>query len=275
MIEEHPALSCPTAPLAATPGEPAAAPLGATQISDYGRRGWVMCPEFFSVQETAAIRRWTDEVVLLPELPGTHMLYRESSCLDADTRLIQRIENFCPHHPQLDELIRRGRLHRAVEQLIGRSAVLFKEKINFKMPGGAGFEAHQDQQAGWSVYAPVFITAMVSIDAATIDNGCLEVSTKPRRTRMIGKEWSPLSAAELRDDVLSPIATRPGDVLFFDSFVPHASKPNRTAQSRRILYLTFNAAEYGDQRERYYAAKRAAFPPDVERDPRVEYRFRV
>ena len=35
-----------------------------------------------------------------------------------------------------------------VGELFGEPAVLFKEKINFKMPGGAGFKAHQDQQAG-------------------------------------------------------------------------------------------------------------------------------
>ena len=45
---------------------------------------------------------------------------------------------------------------------------------------GAGFEAHQDQQAGWSTYAPIFITALVGIDRATTENGCLEMSDAPR-----------------------------------------------------------------------------------------------
>ena len=64
--------------------------------------------------------------------------------------------------------MRRGRLAEAIDQLIGAPACLFKEKINFKMPGGAGFEAHQDQQAGWSRYANMFVTALVTIDRATI-----------------------------------------------------------------------------------------------------------
>jgi hypothetical protein len=45
--------------------------------------------------------------------------------------------------------------------------VLFKDKINFKMPGGLGFKAHQDRHAGWSHHAPIFVTAMVSVDPAT------------------------------------------------------------------------------------------------------------
>jgi len=64
-------------------------------------------------------------------------------------------------------------------------------------------------------------------------------------------------------------------VLFFDSYVPHASKANTTSSSRRILYLTYNGASQGDHRTRYFADKRANFPPDIERKPGVEYRFRV
>ena len=63
--------------------------------------------------------------------------------------------------------------------------------------------------------------------------------------------------------------------MFFDSYVPHASKPNLTRTNRRVLYLTYNRAVDGDQRERYFADKRAAFPPDIERIPGIEYRFRV
>ncbi|MEC8204785.1 MAG: phytanoyl-CoA dioxygenase family protein, partial [Pseudomonadota bacterium] len=47
--------------------------------------------------------------------------------------------------------------------------------MNFKLPGGDGFELHQDQQAGWGTYTDFFITALVSIDAATEENGCLEL----------------------------------------------------------------------------------------------------
>jgi 2-aminoethylphosphonate dioxygenase len=74
---------------------------------------------------------------------------------------------------------------------------------------------------------------------------------------------------------LLPVTTRAGDVVFFDSYVPHASKPNLTAEQRRILYVTYNRASDGDHRTAYYADKRASFPPDIERLPGVEYRFRV
>jgi ectoine hydroxylase-related dioxygenase (phytanoyl-CoA dioxygenase family) len=155
---------------------------------------------------------------------------------------------------------------------MGGPVVLFKDKINYKMPGGAGFKAHQDQQAGWSVYAPLFVTAMVTLDPATLENGCLELAPRRQGQGLIGEQWVPLEESGLR---LQPVPTAPGDVIFFDSFVPHASKANLTDSPRRILYLTYNLASQGDHRERYFADKHASFPPDVDRDQEKTYVFRV
>jgi 2-aminoethylphosphonate dioxygenase len=251
------------------------AELGSAALQSFARQGWTVAPGFFSAAETSQLALFTQELVDLPELPGRQMVYREPSLLDPQTRVVQRIENFCPHHVSFDRLIRGGRLQSAVEQLLGVPAVLFKDKINFKMSGGAGFEPHQDQQAGWSRYAPLFLTALVSIDPATPENGCLEMSNSSRQSRMIGREWAPLNAEEMAGFELIPVPTRPGDVVFFDSYVAHASRPNLTPDQRRVLYVTYNRASDGDHRVSYYADKRASFPPDIERLPGVEYRFRV
>lgn len=66
----------------------------------------------------------------------------------------------------------------SVAQLFREAAVLFKDKINFKLPGGDGFKAHQDVQAGWDAYASVHITAMLSIDRTTAENGWLEMAPR-------------------------------------------------------------------------------------------------
>ncbi|MGK9168748.1 phytanoyl-CoA dioxygenase family protein [Inquilinus limosus] len=262
-------------PADATAAGPLSAPLSDGDLAAYTRTGWVAARGFFSPDEAAAISRWTDELVAMPEEPGKHMVYYEPSLLDPTKRVVQRIENFCPYHPEFDGLVRHGRLFRAVEQLLGAPSCLFKEKINFKMAGGAGFEPHQDQQAGWSRYAPIFLTVMVSVDRATVENGCLEMADMPRLTGLIGEEWKPLTEAQMASFQLVPVPTEPGDVLFFDSYAPHASKPNLTDKARRILYLTYNRLADGDHRELYFTEKRANFPPDIERQPGKEYKFRV
>jgi hypothetical protein len=241
----------------------------------YRRHGWMLARGFFTRAEMANVTRYVDEVARLPELPGRQMVYHEPSLLDPAVRVVQRIEDFCSYHAPLDSLVRGGRLQTLVESVSGFPVVLFKDKINFKMPGGAGFELHQDQAAGWSRYAPLFITAMVTIDASTPENGCLEVASASRRQALIGPEWQPLAVDALERFELQPLPTSPGDAVVFDSFVPHASGPNLTRSARRVLYVTYNRTADGDQRARYYADKRAAFPPDIERTPGVEYRFRV
>jgi ectoine hydroxylase-related dioxygenase (phytanoyl-CoA dioxygenase family) len=250
-------------------------PLDRAHLDDYVRLGWCVARGFYPSAEAAALAQWTEAVTALPEVANRQMVYHEKSLVDGEVRLIQRIENFCPYHANFDRAVRKGRLIRAIEQLLGEPAVLFKDKINFKMPGGAGFEPHQDQQAGWTVFAPLFVTALICIDPATLANGCLEMADVPRLGGMIGREWAPLTDREMSGFNLIPLPAEPGDVVFFDSYVPHASKPNLTDQARRALYLTYNRAIDGDHRVRYFADKRAAFPPDVEREAGVDYKFRV
>ena len=139
---------------------------------------------------------------------------------------------------------------------------------------GAGRE-HQDQQAGWGTYADFFITALVSIDEATVENGCLEVAAGWHDKGLVGDEWTPLGEGETADMVFEPYPTQPGDAMFFDSYAPHRSGPNLTESARRVLYVTYNRASEGDHRAAYFADKRKSFPPDIERDPDKTYVFRV
>jgi len=236
------------------------------------RDGYLVVRNFVSPHQLAELLQWTAQLEGAPEVSGRHWVYREDSMTTPARRVIQRIENFCPYHAGFDRFIRDSALVRWTGALMGAPVVLFKDKINFKMPGGAGFKAHQDQQAGWTVYAPLFVTAMVTLDAATLENGCLEVAAGRHREGLIGEQWKPLEEQGLN---LQAIPTGPGDVIFFDSFVPHASKPNLTDSPRRILYITYNLASEGDHRERYFADKHASFPPDIDRDREKTYVFRV
>ncbi len=234
--------------------------------------GFLVVPGFFDAGQMKDILSWTEELQHAPEVAGQHWVYHEDSLTEPGKKVIQRIENFCPSHAGFDALVRHGSLTRWTDALMGGPVVLFKDKINFKMPGGPGFKAHQDQQAGWGRYAPLFMTALVTIDAATIENGCLEFVAGRHREGLIGAEWNPLEEEGLG---LTPLPTAPGDVVFFDSFAPHGSKPNFTSQPRRLLYLTYNLLSEGDHRDIYYAEKHAAFPPDIEREAGARYVFRV
>lgn len=244
----------------------------ASELAAFDRDGVLVVRGFLEPAQFADVLAWTEEITTEPEILGRHMVYYEDSLTEPDRRIVQRIENFCPFHAGFDRLLRQGKLTAWTGALMGGEAVLFKDKINFKLPGGSGFKPHQDQQAGWSAYAPLFLTAMLTIDESTVENGCLEIATGRRVLGLVGEEWQPLETEGLG---LEPVPTKPGDMIFFDSFVPHASGPNRTEASRRILYVTYSLAAYGDHRARYFADKRRDFPPDIEREPGRTYTFRV
>ena len=82
--------------------------------------------------------------------------------------MLNRLENFSPYHEGFERFFH-GRLEQAMSDLFSEPAVLFKEKSISKLPGGGGFEPHQDHQAGWSSYCKICISALVGIDEATLE----------------------------------------------------------------------------------------------------------
>jgi ectoine hydroxylase-related dioxygenase (phytanoyl-CoA dioxygenase family) len=244
------------------------------QIRDFHRDGFLVLRGLYSTSEITDIADWTDALASAPEQPGKVMMYFETSRANGH-RILSRIENFVPFHDGFAALITRRRMYQAVSELFGEPALLFKDKINFKMPGGDGFKAHQDVQAGWDDYASLHITAMVAIDETTPANGSLEFIPGAHRDGLLGEKWSPLKDADTDERPYTALHCQPGDAVFFDSFAPHRSDPNLTDQARRVLYISYNRASEGDHRQQYYADKRRSYPPDIEREPGKNYRFKV
>ena len=245
------------------------------QLASYARDGFLVVPGLFDPAEAARLAAWTDEVTAWPETPGRHMVYWEAHRHEPGRRVRSRIENFHPYHAGFRAAFDEGPIAAVAAALLDGPAVLFKDKINFKMPGGDGFKAHQDVQAGWDTYASLHITAMVSIDSTDVENGCLEMAAGHHQRGLIGKSWQPLEGSGAEGIEYVPYPTQAGDALFFDSYTPHRSAPNRTASARRVLYITYNRVSEGDHRARYYADKRKNYPPDCEREPGREYVFQV
>ena len=246
--------------------------LSEKKIKEFKETGFLIIRGLYSNEKLKKIIQWTNEVTNYPEIKNKYMMYFEESKLDSKKRILSRMENIEPFHKGFSKLFIAGEIQKIVSQLFNEEALLFKDKINFKMPGGDGFKAHQDVQAGWDKYAKLHITALVSIDTSSIENGCLEIAPGNHCKGLIGERWQPID-----EDLLnySPVETAPGDAIFFDSYAPHRSGPNLTKDRRRVLYVTYNAISDGDQRSKYYADKYLTYPPDIDRDPNKKYIFKV
>jgi hypothetical protein len=217
---------------------------------DYFREhGWVRAT---LPADPAVLVAWVEEVAAWPEDGGPWLHHRELT--DAGPRLC-RTENFVPFHEGLRALLTTGPMLDAASALLGEPAVLYKEKINYKLPGGAGYAPHQDAPA--YRFVETHVSCMVAVDDALVGNGCLEVASGAHQ------ELLPVDDAGcLRDDVVAaltwaPVEVRAGEVLWFHSRTPHRSGPNLGTTPRRALYPTYNAAREGDLRAAYYEQKRA------------------
>lgn len=140
----------------------------------------------------------------------------------------------------------------------------------------AGFTPHQDVCAGWWMYnQDLHISVLISVDNANEANGCLEVVKGKHLLGMLSDEYKEVEKQYVDSFDWIKIPTTTGDVIFFDSYVPHRSGPNTTDKPRRVLYSTYAKASQGDYRERYYADKRKSFPPDIEREQGKKYEYKV
>ena len=220
------------------------------QLGDWRRDGYVHVPGVVTGKELDYLRDSIDNISRLYDGERGVMQHFERT---VDGARICRSERLIEAHSGLADLINGEHLLGMAGELLGEPAVLYKEKVNYKLAGGAGFAPHQDAPA--YPFIDTHLTCMVAIDDATEANGCLEM------VRGMHGEILPMDDDGcIRPDVVSSmewvsVPVRAGDLLWFHSRAPHRSAANRSDADRRALFCTYNAAAEGDLRSRYYEEK--------------------
>lgn len=230
------------------------------QTAHFSTTGWLLT-EPFGAPDIARLRGWVDEIAAWPT-DGAGWLHHHE--LTDDGPVLARSERLIEFHPGLAALLTTGTLAATASDLLGEPAVLYKEKINYKLPGGAGFSPHQDAPAYPMIEAHV--SALVAVDDADETNGCLEVVSGWHDAVLPTDERGCVAPELVAQMEWIPAPVRRGQTLWFHSRTPHRSGPNRSGRPRRALYPTYNAASEGDLREQYYATKLAAFAEESEGD---------
>jgi len=209
--------------------------------------------------ELEALHTWTTEVEAWPA--GSHQWghYAERT---AAGDAICRTENVSACHAGFAGLAR-GPLADAAAAALGVEVTAFKDKINYKQPGGAGFSPHQDLAAYPG--ASRVVSILVAVDQCSTASGCLwfasgvdDLLATDDRGVVVPDVVDALSwtAAELA----------PGDALCIEGLTPHFSEANRSAAPRRVLVASYapRIDDYG--RERYYAAREQEMEQSRARD---------
>ncbi|KAJ2395955.1 hypothetical protein GGI05_001348 [Coemansia sp. RSA 2603] len=246
--------------------------LSREQIDAYHIDGFLKITDLFTANEIESMVTNVREIQSWPDTPNKWMNYYEMN-KKTGKMLLCRTENFTPYNDYIRKVVTGQRVMGILEQLTGKPYVLFKEKINAKLPGGQGFKPHQDAPAFTHLGQVDHITILFTIDGSYIENGCLHVVPESHASNVIldhhsdgeiNKEW-----CDAQEWI--PVECNPGDVLIFGSYLAHKSGENNSDVSRANLYMTYNPLSEGDKREEYYADKRIKFPPLSERDPSKDY----
>ena len=212
---------------------------------------------------------WVDDIAQWPAVKSQCLHFYEMN----DPSKLSRIENFVPYHDGLHKILMDSFVTETINSLMGVEAVLYKDRINFKPPGGGAHAAHQDgvayesgSLADFDQDSIPYISILISVDKATRENGCFEVAADwPVSKRDILPMERPNPdhpnfskiAQEVEDSIdWIRIETNPGDVIVFTERLPHRSAINTSTEGRRILYGVYNPLQEGDKREQYYEDKR-------------------
>jgi hypothetical protein len=167
--------------------------------------------------------------------------------------VVQGVEPFAHLSAPLKDWGLDARLVDPCTAIVGQDDIgLFTEKLNFKRAQhGGSIILHQDFPY-WEPVAPIagqVATAMVFLDDATVENGCLEVAAG---THKAGKwplrtdaDWFgslEMDPAQFDHSRLKPLEVPGGTVAYFGAFLVHRSLPNRSSGDRRALLYSYQPA---------------------------------
>ena len=218
----------------------------------------------------------------IPMLPGakrgvTIGPFHSYERLTNGTVGLSRTEAMVDHNAELNSFLRgpNSPVMRIVGHLAGEKVALYKDKLNYKHAGGGGYIGHQDnyhdlpevpkykspEDRGFITYV-----CMIAVDDATIENGCAAVApeTWARKEGWLKRKVTDTNGNCAEEDYdhmgpFTPVELESGDMLIYDNYMPHMSRPNRSSTKRRALFGIYYGCESMpmDLRERYYAQEAA------------------
>ena len=166
-------------------------------------------------------------------------------------------------HKEINNFLTTGILPETISQLFENEAILYKEKINYKYPNTGLYRAHQDITAYPN--SKNHITALINLGPTNRENGSIEFSplimnNLEKNTILDNKNGIIYEPEKLNWG--KPLETSYGDIILFNSYIPHRSSINKTKEARKALYITYNDINEGNLREEYYKMKKKELETD-------------
>ena len=224
--------------------------LAPEQLDEYRRRGYLLLPSLLDGSTLTALHEVIDTLVaeaLSGGGEGVVELEPESPDREPNAR---RLYDPFERHQAFRDLCVDTRLLGGIESLIGPDIGLHHSKLNMKPPHvGSAVEWHQDL-----AYFPHtnddLVTALIYLDDATLENGCLQVIPGLHKAYLDHHDEDGRFSGLITDRLLQdetrraePLAAPAGSVILMHCLLPHSSLPNRSSEGRRTLIFEYRASD--------------------------------
>tara|TARA_B100000780_G_scaffold260069_1_gene211527 strand:+ start:196 stop:990 length:795 start_codon:yes stop_codon:yes gene_type:complete len=241
-----------------------------TLKNDYRKNGFVIIKKFINPKIINEIKK----ELLIKIKKKNKFFYYEKISNELKLRRIEKISDFSKRSKNL---ICSKNIINMIAYLENQKYSLFKDKLNFKYPGGKGYMPHIDghflwrdskgtYQKGWKKYSNNFVNLVLPLEKADKTNGCVYLAKKSDTKKFainfdqISNNLIPnnsyIKKKDLKKFKFYPIELNVGDICFFNWKCAHMSKNNNSKKSRMIFYSTyFKENNQKNVRKKYYFDK--------------------
>ena len=244
-------------------------------ILNYKKNGWVIVKNFFKKKDIQNIKNQ-----ILNKISNTrkskNFYYEKIN----NYKKLRRIEGISDFSAVSKKIIYSNRILKLIKDIKKKEFDLFKDKLNFKYPGGKGYLPHIDGhffwkdknnkiQNGWKKYADDFVNLVIPLEKSDKKNGCLYLAQK-KNIKNLGNSFNKITKKmsmgtpniKLRDKKkfnYTAAELEKGDICLFDWKCAHFSKNNNSNKSRMIFYATYYKKNGKNNiRNNYYLDKQSS-----------------
>jgi ectoine hydroxylase len=233
----------------------ATGPLAQSAVSDYERDGYVIARKMFDADEIGLLRLAAKQDRALDQ----HSFGRG----DGEGGTVRLSLWNHPGDTIYGMFARCETIVSSAERLLGGEVYHYHSKMIMKdAKVGGAWAWHQDYGYWYQngVLFPHLSSAFIAVDAATRENGCMQVLKGSQHMGRIdhvltgdqaGADLERVHEAEKRLDLVY-VVMDPGDVLFFHSNLLHRSDQNRSETPRWAMICCYNAASNNPYKESHH-----------------------
>jgi ectoine hydroxylase-related dioxygenase (phytanoyl-CoA dioxygenase family) len=218
--------------------------LSEENVEDYRRDGYVLVPDLFTPTEVRA---------LIADVEGGE---RVAAHTRGNEDASGKKAKLAIWHELGDDIwaatSTNPRVVNAARMVMGEEIAFFHGKVMLKeAKSGGAWEWHQDYGYWYNqgFAFPRMLSVFVALDAATKENGCLQVLKGSHKLGRLdhGKVGAQTGADPARIGQIENLFERvyvemtPGAALFFHSNLLHSSGPNESDRHRRSFIMCYNA----------------------------------